>query len=261
MTLPRLRTFRKPGINLSLCRFMGIVIAVSAIGCCTVLPCGAVHDIHAKTIDIGHFRASGNRQGIPDGWQLLRHKGNPVFMITQDEKWSYLTMTSRGRTAFGIRKEISVDIHSYPYLHWNWKAIRLPEGGDIRRRDRDDQALQIYMIFPGAGFPELSTSPTIAYIWDNEAPKGLMTRSPQPAMGYVRYIVIRNKTDALGNRCQETRNILEDYRKLFADISNGEPQGPVRSILLFINTHHKKGEAEGQIGDIYFSQTGKGKSP
>jgi hypothetical protein len=161
------------------------------------------------------------------------------------------------RTAFGIKKEISVDVHSYPYLHWSWRALQLPAGGNIRRKDLDDQALQIYVIFPGTGFPEIYKSPAIGYIWDSEAPKGLMIRSPQTSMGYVRYIVLKNRTDALGTWHQETRNILEDYRKLFPEVNHGEPPGPIRSIMLFINTHHTNSNAEGHIGDINFSQKAK----
>lgn len=234
---------------------------VFSVAVCPVKSAYAAIKIDPGIIDIGNFHAAGRRQGVPDGWQLLRYKGEPALMLVQDGQGSFLRMSSSGRKAFGIRKEISVDVRRHPCLHWSWKALRLPEGGDIRLADQDDQALQIYVIFPGTGFPELDKSPTVAYIWDNAAPKGLMTRSPQTSMSYVRYIVIKNKTDALGTWHQETRNILEDYRKLFPDVNRGEPLGPMRSILLFINTHHTKSNAEGHFGDIYFSNTDRCKEP
>ena len=99
-------------------------------------------------------------------------------------------------------------------------------------------------------------SPTIAYVWDNEAPKALMIKSPQKGMEYVRYIVLRNKADALGHWRQEKRNLYEDYKKVFNDIKSGEPIGPIKGLMLFINTHHRAGDAEGVIGDIYFSSGG-----
>ena len=50
--------------------------------------------------------------------------------------------------AFGIEKDLSFDIRKFPYLTWRWKATRLPKGGDIRKRETDDQAGQIYVLFP-----------------------------------------------------------------------------------------------------------------
>ena len=173
-------------------------------------------------------------------------------MIEQEGRHFFLRMVASGNTAFGIKKAVSIDTHRYPFLQWIWRVQRLPDGGDIRWRQRDDQAMQLYIIFPATGFPEIYKSPTIAYIWDNEAPKGLITGSPQKMLGYVRYIVLRNKSDSLGLWQTETRNIEDDYRKLFADVNGGQPPGPIRTILLFINTHHTKSAADGSIGEITF---------
>ncbi|MGV8058333.1 MAG: DUF3047 domain-containing protein [Smithellaceae bacterium] len=233
-----------------------IIFTILFIACLMGAADGAAK-IDPEIIDIGNFNQAGNGQGVPEGWQLVKYKGNPALKLVSDGHKTFLRLTCSGQTASGIKKDISVDVRKYSYLHWSWQALRLPERGDIRLANHDDQALQIYVIFPGTGFPELYKSPTVAYIWDNEAPKGLMIGSPQRSMGYVRYIVIKNKTDALGKWYQETRNILEDYRKLFPEINRGEPPGPIRSILLFINTHHTKSSAEGHIGNIYFSPTDK----
>lgn len=232
-------------------------LSAALIICCLIKNsyCDAKTD--SEIVTIGNFHVSDIRQGTPEGWQLVRYKGAPVLMIRQDVQASFLRMVSNGRTAFGIKKEISVDVRNHPYLHWSWKALQLPAGGDIRHSSRDDQALQVYIIFPGTGFPELYTSPAIAYIWDNESPKGLMTRSPQKSMGFVRYIVVKNKADALGIWYRETRNILEDYRNLFPDVNCGVPPGPVRAMMLFINTHHTGSKAEGCFSEIYFSKTGR----
>ena len=202
------------------------------------------------------FSDSHLEDGVPAGWRLQRYKGGPSLKLEQTGGCFYLRMKSSGDTAFGVRKEISVDVRKYPFMHWTWKAQRLPAGGDVRQADRDDQVLQVYVIFPGGGFFNIMTSPTIAYVWDNEAPKGLMIQSPQKGMENVRYIVLRNKVDTLGRWRQEKRNLYEDYKKVFKDIKNGEPSGPIKGLMLFINTHHRASDAEGVIGDMYFSSGG-----
>ena len=163
-------------------------------------------------------------------------------------------MISSGETAFGFRKEIYVDIQAYPYLHWSWKATKLPDGGDIRKKDSDDQSIQIYLSLqiPGEG-GLFSTPPALAYIWDNEAPKDTLVKSPQAMLSNVRYLVLRNGKDNLGTWFTEKRNILKDVYRAFGLHSSGNRPIMVKGVLLFINTHHTKSDAEGCIGNIYFS--------
>lgn len=225
-----------------------------------------LHIVHAAVakpstetiLKVMEFPTAFSTNGTPEGWRLQRYIGQPFCRMENNGERPYLRMKSSGSTAFGLSKDVSLDVRNYPFMHWRWKAIQLPQGGDIRRVEQDDQVMQIYVVFPGKGlFNNIMTSPTIAYIWDNEAPKNLMVQSPQKKLRHVRYVVLRNKTDAMGHWQTEKRNLYEDYKMMFKDIDGGEPQGPIQSLLVFINTHHTKSEAEGSIGDMYFSMKGE----
>ena len=210
-----------------------------------------------KILKVTEFSSFQPDNEAPPGWQVQKHKGNPSFKVERFGDHAYLRMKSSGHTAFGVRKQLSVDIRQYPYLHWTWRAQRLPAGGDVRRADRDDQALQVYLIFQVKGFLNIMKSPAMAYIWDNEAPKSLVAPSPQKRMGYVRYMVLRNNADALGRWQREKRNLYEDYKIMFKDIDEGKPPGPIQVLLLFINTHHTRSDADCYIGEMYFSTKGE----
>jgi len=69
----------------------------------------------------------------------------------------------------------------------------------------------------------------------------------------VRYLVLRNGKDNLGTWFTEKRNILTDVYRAFGARSSGNGPIIVKGVLLFINTHHTKSDAEGSIGNIYFS--------
>jgi len=192
--------------------------------------------------------------GAPEGWTLLQYRGDPVMTMQKDEDHHYLRMISSEERAFGIRKEISVDLREYPYLNWQWRVNRLPPEGDIRRADRDDQALQIYLIFKTPGTMLSFQEPSLSYIWDSRAPRGLMVGSPQRSMDTVRYIVVRSGTEALGQWHWEKRNVSTDSRNAFINTGKSQPLEIIRGILLFINTHHTKGKAEADMGEIFFSR-------
>lgn len=198
------------------------------------------------------FTSKETTGSIPEGWRLEKKTGTPLLKVVKDGNGFYLNLVSSGNSSFGIRRELRVDVEKYPILCWRWRVDKLPKGGDVRRSSSDDQALQIYVAFKESGFMGLNT-PVIGYIWDNEAPKGWSGRSQQTGGDKLRYIVVRNKTDHVGQWYTERRNIYKDYQRLFADVNNGEPQGPTTGIQLHINSQRTKSPAEGMIGEIYFS--------
>jgi hypothetical protein len=166
----------------------------------------------------------------------------------------FIHLSTDAYSGFGIERPLNIDIREYKYIHWTWRAVKLPAGGDIRSPKADDQALQIYLAMSPLGFPQKFTTPVLTYLWDNEAPKGTVVKGQLPMMKYVRYLVIRNGSDELGQWYTEKRNIYEDYKSLFRDVKNGEPLGSMRGIRLYINSQHTGTSAEGFIGDIYFSR-------
>jgi hypothetical protein len=213
-----------------------------------VLLYGTIWGSTTAIIHVVQFQTTVSKSGLPSDWSLQEYRGTPSFKINQNALPPHLQMLSSGDTAFGFRKEINVDIQAYPYLNWSWKATKLPDGGDIRKKDSDDQSIQI----PGEG-GLFSTPPALAYIWDNEAPKDALVKSPQAMLSNVRYLVLRNGKDNLGMWFTEKRNILKDVYRAFGQRSSGNRPIIVKGVLLFINTHHTRSDAEGCIGNIYFS--------
>lgn len=204
-------------------------------------------------IPVTNFNLSDMASGVPAGWSIDKIKGKPLVRIKKDENVFCLNLISLGDSSFGVRKEIKVDVKKFPILCWRWKVNKLPQGGDIRKVSTDDQALQLYVAFKAIGFPALTNTPVIGYIWDCEAPKGWSGRSQQIGGDKLRYIVLRNRTDKTGQWYTERRNLYQDYKRLFGDIKGGEPQGLTTGLQIHINTQKTKTTADSEIGEIYFS--------
>ncbi|PKN69784.1 MAG: hypothetical protein CVU54_09080 [Deltaproteobacteria bacterium HGW-Deltaproteobacteria-12] len=202
-------------------------------------------------IPVTNFTTPAPPAGIPEGWKLDKIAGQPLVNMQKDGEAFYLHLISKGDSSFGLRKEARVDVKKYPILSWRWRVTVLPQG-DVRKSATDDQAVQVYVAFKESGFMGLNT-PVIGYIWDNYAPKGWTGRSPHTGGDKIRYIVLRNKSDNIGQWYTEKRNVYQDYKRLFADINGGEPQGSTTGLQIHINSHHTKSPAESMIGDIYFS--------
>ena len=207
------------------------------------------------TIPAAHFISDELVQGIPPGWVLDRKAGRVNLRLEKAGKNFVVRLASDCSSSFGIKREFHVDLREYPILHWRWKAVRLPQGGDVRNAETDDQAVQLYVAFPAISFPAELNTPVIGYIWDNEAPRGWTGRSEQIGGGKLRYLVVRNKADRIGEWYSERRNLYEDFLHLFRDLKGVNTV--THGIQFHINSQNTKSEAEGCIGDVFFSRHDK----
>ncbi|MCE5265383.1 MAG: DUF3047 domain-containing protein [Deltaproteobacteria bacterium] len=205
-----------------------------------------------ETLRASYFASPELVRGIPPGWALDKKAGTTNLRLEKAGENLVVHLMSDRNSSYGIKREFHVDLKEYPYLNWRWKAVRLPQGGDVRKSSTDDQALQLYVAFPATGFPAVLNTPIIGYVWDNEAPRGWMGRSNQIGGGKMRYVVVRNKGDLVGEWYNESRNLYDDFRKLFRDLKGVDTV--TYGIQFHINSQYTKSEAEGFIGDVFFSR-------
>jgi hypothetical protein len=185
-------------------------------------------------------------KGIPAGWKG-QNWGSPTYDMTvvDDGGRRALHMVSRddGST---IARDIKgkVNLKETPVLEWNWKAVTLPQGGDSRRKATDDQAVQIFVVWPR--FPEAVRSRIIGYVWDSTAPVGTVVKSEKT--GTVTYVVVRSGPRDLGKWFTERRNLVEDYRAIHKEDPDDAPA--VLSIAIDSNDTHSS--AESFVGAVLF---------
>ena len=182
--------------------------------------------------------------GIPDGW-TGQSWGNPRydFTVVTDGSERVLHLKSRGDNST-ISKEIKIDVRELPLLVWRWKAVALPAGGDCRKRATDDQAAQVYVAFPR--FPTAARSRIIGYVWDTTAPAGTIVKSESSSL--VTYVVVRSGTAELGRWLTETRNVYDDFRRIYGEA----PTEPVGAVSVAIDSNDTRSCAESYVGAISF---------
>lgn len=189
---------------------------------------------------IADFSQGVDAKGIPQGWQLKEKSGKADFSVVKEGDLSVLWLRSAD-TSFSIQKELKVNLKQYPVLSWKWKVTRLPKGGDFRETRTDDQAAQLFLAF--------TKTKSIVYIWDTTAPEGLMSEAIAPPLMTIKLVVVRSGPAELGKWVTETRNIFEDYRKLY-----GEEPPPVKAMRLQINSQHTGTSAESCFADVIFKK-------
>jgi hypothetical protein len=189
-------------------------------------------------------KQSEGKTGIPDGW-TGQNWGSPKydFRIEIQSGRKVLHLKSRDDSST-ISKEAKVNVKDQPILQWSWQAVALPKGGDARKSATDDQALQVYVTFPR--FPSAVRSRIISYIWDTTAPAGAVFKSEKT--GLVTYVVVRSGAADLGKWVTESRNVLEDYKKIYGEVPGEE----VGAISISIDSNDTHSSAESYFGEILF---------
>ncbi len=191
-------------------------------------------------ISIADFSTGADSTGIPKGWELKEKSGKADFAIVKDGDIHAVHLKS-SNTSFSFQKAMDIDIRQYPILTWKWKAVKLPAGGDFRKSSTDDQTAQLFIAF--------SKTKAIVYIWDTTAPEGMIGDAAGPFFMHIKAVVVRSGRADLGRWLTETRNVYEDYKKIF-----GEEPPHVQGVRLQINSQHTGTSAESFFADVAFKK-------
>ena len=184
-------------------------------------------------------------EGIPQGWMAKEFVGHASVELVRDEARLALRLRSE-HSSFALYRDVVVDLAEFPFLSWSWKVITLPAEGDVRDRAADDQAAQIYVIFPRWPAP-LRNSDVVGYVWDSRAPVGTQLTSTKAPN--VKIIVVASGRSQAETWRLEQRDVAKDYAALF-----GRPAPRVGQVAVMIDTNDTRGTAEALIGDLIFAR-------
>jgi Protein of unknown function (DUF3047) len=187
----------------------------------------------------------------PDGpldltrdWQLNPYAPSMTFRyppaIVRDGTQRALRLRTE-RETMSLWRMVKADLQRTPRLVWEWKALRLPAGGDVRQPRRNDQAARVMVLFEGMN--------AIVYVWDTQAPIGTEVRPDEFAAVNRALIVVRSGADGLGHWQQEQRDVRADHRRIFGD----EPR-PVKLMSVESHSDDVAGESEALFGAIRFER-------
>jgi hypothetical protein len=185
--------------------------------------------------------------GIPPGWQG-QNWGSPKYDFKVEENDGRAALHAKSvNEGSTISREIkgNVDLKTTPILEWSWKAVTLPKGGNSCRKATDDQAVQVFVVWPR--FPEALRSRIIGYVWDTTLPVGTICKSEKT--GTVTYVVLRSGSAELGKWVSERRNVAEDFRKIYGEA----PESPA-GVSISIDSNDTNSVSESFMGALVFKR-------
>ncbi|MGQ9645955.1 MAG: DUF3047 domain-containing protein [Thermodesulfobacteriota bacterium] len=189
------------------------------------------------------FEGRLDREGVPQGWILKEKTGEAEFKILKEDGETIAYFKSVA-SSFSLEKPLRVDPNRYPYISWRWKVLRLPLGGDVRLKGKNDQAAQLLIAFEGRKI--------ISYIWDTSAPEGSIYDESVgwPINLKIRTITVKSGGSEINHWVSFKRNIVEDYKNLFI-----ETPRLIKGVRVQINSQNTGTIAETLFGRIVLLST------
>jgi hypothetical protein len=201
-----------------------------------------------QRIDVGRFVAPAGPDALPAEWAPLTFTRVPrptrYRVVLDGERW--VLQAESDASASALYRALDVDLASHPRLTWRWKVGNVLVKADARTRQGDDYAARVYVAFRYD--PRRATAwerarfgsyrllygryppwAAVNYVWDNRLPPG--TTLDNAYTDRARMIVLRSGPAEVGRWLTETRNVLEDYRRLFG----GDPP-PVAGVAVMTDT-------------------------
>jgi hypothetical protein len=203
--------------------------------------------------------------GLPEGWDHVSYLGktkNEISLEKDDQKTVIRMKSLHSISALLARWEVSTK--EYPILVWRWKVDRVVGMAVESRRDRNDCAARVRIIFGEDGLLSIEGNPLIEklfdnigitvpegepsgfkidYIWGNHVRKGDVIDYPGSKNHKV--MVIEQGPEKTGRWIWEKRNIREDFTQCF-----GTEPPRLAGIAVLSDTDHTNEGVEAYFSSI-----------
>ena len=235
--------------------------AALAAGCATapVPPAGVPSKLAA-------FSASRPGEPVPGEWKnwvMSRFGSLSRYQLVEDGGTTVLKGIAQKDSASGLLHHIDLDPRERPIFSWRWKVMDLAPSSAAP----DDSPVRLMVSFEG-DYGKIPFSDRIfydqfrlltgqqlpyagvMYVWGSKTPPGAV--APNKYTSRIKMIAVESGREKLGQWLEESRNVAEDYRRLF-----GEEPGRVVSVGLMTEADGSDRALEAYYGDIGFRAPGE----
>lgn len=172
---------------------------------------------------------------FPNEWKYRDKKALSTYGIVKENDKFMLKARSLN-SGIQILKKFKVDLKNYPVLNWKWRVIKFPSEDKITDRNKGDNGASVYAIFSG-----FLSRTALKYTWSNYYSKStFIDKGPR-----MKVLVLRDKSDPKSTWTEESRNIYDDYLKLF-----GKEPPKMIGIALMTDSDNTENYAEADYTDF-----------
>ncbi|MEY2801642.1 MAG: hypothetical protein RL513_1227 [Pseudomonadota bacterium] len=249
-------------------RLVAAVLCASLTGCALLRP--SADDTAAAAPDA----AAGAWAGVEapadaaraPAWEHMTFPGKAPTQFSYVRKDGREAVAAVAKSSASMKRlRLDVPPEALGALRFSWKVPALIQQADMGRRDREDSAVRIVLVFDGdrsrlsPGDNLLSEVArtltgeempyaTLMYVWCNRRAPGEVIVNPRTSR--IRKLVVESGSTNLGRWMDYERDIRADYIRAF-----GEPPGPLRGVALMTDSDNTRSLARAWYGPVRLSSS------
>jgi Protein of unknown function (DUF3047) len=172
-------------------------------------------------------------------WTEKSFKGHTTYSTVQEDGRPVLHAVAV-KTASALYKKVSANAAEMPTIKWSWKVKQALPAELPYRKETDDFAGRVMVIFPGTFLWQYRA---IAYVWSDKLPVG--TVRPSAFTKNIAVIVVESGNQHAGVWRNERRNYSEDYQNFFHAVPS-----TILGVAVMTDADNTVSEATAWYGDI-----------
>lgn len=175
------------------------------------------------------FEEGISQRWVEQGFLSIDRKNIFSLASAADGNHYLKVQSAQSSSAKGVHRKFVAS--ECPTMSWRWMVSNTIETADITRKEGDDAAAKLYVVFNGPSRWNPLDKRILVYLWDNVHPVGSVlpnTWMPEKE----RMIILESGTSKVGQWVGEHVDLAQDFARAFP----GERPGNVEALAFMADT-------------------------
>lgn len=178
-------------------------------------------------------------QGFPS---IARHN---IFSLASEPDGNHYLKVESDRSSSAQGVHLTFSPRQCPHVSWRWRISNTIAAGDLTRKEGDDAAAKLYVVFRGPSFWNPLDKRILVYLWDHRAPVGAIYPNAWfPAK--ERMVIVESGTAKVGQWVVEQIHLASDFARAFP----GEEPGEVEGVAFLADTDNTRSRVTAGFDDL-----------
>ncbi|MFQ5664804.1 MAG: DUF3047 domain-containing protein [Candidatus Binatia bacterium] len=189
------------------------------------------------------FEAGISDRWVERGFPSIERKN--TFSLATDPVGNHYLKVESAQSASGRGVHLRFSPRACSDVSWRWMVSHAIATADITRREGDDGAAKLYVVFDGPSLWNPFDKRVIVYVWDNAAPVGRVFHNawlPEKE----RMLVLESGNEKAGRWVTERVHLAQDFGRAFP----GERPGEVEALAFMADTDNTATQVSAGLDDL-----------
>lgn len=168
-----------------------------------------------------------------------------VFSLTAEPDGNHYLKVESAQSYSAKGVHLTFTPQQCPHASWRWRISNVVEGADLTRKEGDDAATKVYVVFAGPSVLNPFDKRILVYLWDNRAPVGgIYPNAWLPEK--ERMVILESGAAKVGQWITEQVHLVNDFRRAFP----GEEPGDVEGLAFLADTDNTRSGVSAGFDDL-----------